>query len=148
MKAVVQRVSEAEVLIDGLSHGKINHGLLVLLGIRSGDNETTVKWFAKKLANHRIYPDSEAKMNKSVMDIQGARILVISNFTLYGEISNGFRPSFSDAARPEHAEPLYNQLLDEIRNNYQVNLQSGVFGAIMQVSLINDGPVTLIIEKD
>ena len=148
MKAVVQRVSEAEVLIDGLSHGKINHGLLVLLGIRSGDNETTVKWFAKKLANLRIFPDSEGKMNKSVMDIQGGGILVISNFTLYGEISNGFRPSFSDAARPEHAEPLYNQLLDEIRNNYQVNLQSGVFGAMMQVTLTNDGPVTLIIEKD
>ena len=148
MKAVVQRVSDAEVFIDSKSHGKINKGMLVFLGIRSGDNETTVKWFAKKLANLRIFPDSEGKMNKSVMEIQDGGLLIISNFTLYGEISNGFRPSFSDAARPEHAEPLYNKLLDEIRDNYEVHLQSGVFGAMMQVRLTNDGPVTLIIEKD
>jgi D-aminoacyl-tRNA deacylase len=147
VKAVVQKVSSASVSVEGNQCGTINRGLLVLLGITHDDNPDTVRWMANKLANLRIFPDEEGKMNKSVLDISNGGILVISNFTLYGEISSGFRPSFTKAARPEIAEPLYELMLGELKSNFNLNIQSGIFGAMMDVQLINDGPVTIIIEK-
>jgi D-tyrosyl-tRNA(Tyr) deacylase len=148
MRAVVQKVSSASVTVDGVISGEIGFGLLVLLGINHTDNHQTVNWMAKKLANLRIFPDDQGKMNKSVLEIDAGGILIISNFTVYGHVSNGFRPSFSEAARPDIAEPRYNQLVDELSQNYPLRIATGKFGAMMKVSLTNEGPVTLIIEKD
>jgi D-tyrosyl-tRNA(Tyr) deacylase len=146
MKAVVQRVSSANVKIDGKVHGEIGQGLLVLLGIKEGDDAETMKWFSNKLVNLRVFADRDGKMNRSVLDIEGG-ILLISNFTIYGDTRKGYRPSFSKAAKPESAEPLYNKMLDFLRDNNPIKIESGIFGAMMDVSLVNDGPVTVIIEK-
>lgn len=146
MKAVVQRVSSAAVKVDGITKGEIGKGLLVLLGIKEGDNEETIRWFSNKLVNLRIFPDETNKINHSVLDINGG-ILLISNFTLYGDTRKGYRPSFSKAAAPDIAEPLYEKMLDFLRQHNPIQIEAGIFGAMMDVSLVNDGPVTVIIEK-
>lgn len=145
MKAVVQRVSSASVAIEGKSKAEIGEGLLVLVGINEFDNEKIIDWMCNKLINLRIFEDEEGKMNKSVTDINGS-ILLISNFTLYGDCNKGFRPSFISAAKPHISEPIYEQLIEKLKET-QLNIQTGIFGANMQVELVNSGPVTLIIEK-
>jgi D-aminoacyl-tRNA deacylase len=145
MKAVVQRVKDAKVEINGKIVGEIDHGLLVLLGIIEGD-DSHIDWMCNKLANLRIFPDDEGKMNRSVSDVGGG-ILIVSNFTLYGNVQKGFRPSFGKAAHPDISEPIYDKLVDHFKEKYDVRLATGKFGAMMDVSLVNDGPVTIIIEK-
>lgn len=147
MRALVQRVSSARVVIAGEVVGEIGAGLLVLLGIAPKDTDAELRWMAEKCVRLRIFGDDEGKMNRSVQDIGGA-ILSVSQFTLYGDANKGNRPSFIDAARPEHAEPMYlrfNAILAELLGADKV--AAGRFGADMQVSLTNDGPVTLLIER-
>lgn len=143
MRAVVQRVTQAAVRVGEQTVGKIDTGLLVLLGVNCRDGEKEAKWLAEKIAKLRIFSDSDGKMNLSVSDIGGS-ILAVSQFTLYGNCRRGARPSFTDAARPEHAEQLYKLFCDELAAK-GVPLQKGVFQAHMEVSLTNDGPVTLIV---
>lgn len=152
MIALVQRVHNAHVSINAESVGSIGKGLLVLLGITHADTPLQVEWIADKLLSLRVFPDSDGKMNLSVQDVSGG-ILIVSQFTLYGELAKGTRPSFIKAARPEHAEPLYELLLDRLRTraadeNLSVSIASGVFGAMMDIHLVNDGPVTLILERE
>lgn len=147
MKAVVQKVSKASVEVEGKITGKINNGLLVLLGIKDNDDEKVIEWMSNKLVNLRIFPDKEGKLNLSVKDI-GGNILLISNFTLYGDLKKGYRPSYSKAAKPDISEPIYEKMIDAIKSKGLENIQTGVFGAMMDVQLNNDGPVTVIIEKE
>jgi len=144
MRLVIQRVSEARVDVDGSTVGRIDHGLLVLVGAHVDDEPISAEKLAKKTAKLRIFPDDEGKMNKSVVDI-GGNVLAVSQFTLYGEARKGNRPSFTDAARPEQAEPLFDHYVDTLRG-YVENVATGQFGAMMDVHLVNDGPVTLILE--
>jgi D-tyrosyl-tRNA(Tyr) deacylase len=139
VRAVVQRVASASVTVDGAVVGAIDAGLLVLLGVAPGDGPAQVAWMADKLANLRIFPDEGGKMNRSVRDAGGG-VLVVSQFTLYGDASKGRRPSFVGAAHPDHARPLYEALADAL------GAERGVFGADMKVALLNDGPVTLVID--
>ncbi|MFZ4397272.1 MAG: D-aminoacyl-tRNA deacylase [Kiritimatiellia bacterium] len=143
MKALVQRVSEASVEVDGRMVAQIGPGLLVLLGVRHADGSEDVAWLARKLPALRIFTDEKGQMNRSVADIGGA-MLVISQFTLYAETCNGNRPSFVAAARPEVANPLYEELLLLLRAQLgEARVGAGVFGASMKVRLLNDGPVTV-----
>ena len=142
MRALVQRVSEASVAVQGSVTGHIGPGLLVLLGIRSDDTPARGELLARKVVQLRIFPDEEGKMNRSLLDISG-EMLVVPQFTLYGETDNGNRPSYSRAARPEMAEPLYEYFLKVCRDS-GVSVSTGIFQAHMQVRLINDGPVTLM----
>jgi D-aminoacyl-tRNA deacylase len=146
MKIVVQRVSRASVTVDGTVEGEIKKGLLLLAGIHQSDTKETVDWCCRKISRLRIFEDDEGKMNRSVQDVNGA-ILVISQFTLYGDTRKGTRPSFIEAARPEEAEPLYDYMINKLKNLSGLQVESGVFGAMMDVELINDGPVTIIVEK-
>jgi D-aminoacyl-tRNA deacylase len=146
MRAVVQRVSSASVSVDEKVAGQIGHGLLVLLGIAQEDTVEDGHWLAEKLAALRIFPDEAGKMNRSVRDT-GGQVLVISQFTLYGTLRKGTRPSFSDAARPELAVPLYERFLSQLETSLGQPVARGVFGADMNVTLVNDGPVTLIIDS-
>jgi D-tyrosyl-tRNA(Tyr) deacylase len=146
MIAVLQRVSEASVSIDGAITGKIDQGLLILLGIEHQDDASDVTWLVKKIASMRIFSDSEGKMNLSCEDIEGG-YLVISQFTLHASTKKGNRPSYINAARPEQAIPLYNSFLDGLKTETSKDIQSGEFGADMKVSLVNDGPVTIIIDS-
>ena len=139
MRALVQRVSEASVAVEGEEVARIGRGLLVLLGIRRGDGEAEADRIASKLLALRVFEDAEGKMNLSVRDV-GAELLVVSQFTLYGDVRKGNRPSFLDAAPPEEAEPLYERL------RAATGAEGGVFGARMAVALVNDGPVTLLLE--
>lgn len=145
MKLVVQRVLEANVTIDNEVCGAIKNGLLVLLGIHKDDKAEDIAWFINKLLYLRIFNDSMDKMNLSVQDIKGG-ILLISQFTLYGNSKTGRRPDFLQAAPPAIAIPIYEKFLEELKGSYE-HVQSGKFGADMKVFLINDGPVTLILEK-
>ena len=147
MKAVIQRVSSAEVKVNDATTGKIDKGLLVLLGIHESDTEHEADILAAKISKLRIFTDENDKMNLSLDDINGS-VLVISNFTLYGDCSHGRRPSFFSAARPEKADPLYEYFCRKINDNGVENVQKGIFGADMKVSLLNDGPVTLVIDTD
>ncbi|MCE5293703.1 MAG: D-tyrosyl-tRNA(Tyr) deacylase [Chlamydiales bacterium] len=146
MKAVIQRVSRAHVSVDHHIVGKIEAGLLVLLGVQHGDTSHDVKWLAEKIAVLRIFTDENDKMNLSVKDVQGG-VLVISQFTLYGNCQGGRRPDFMQAAKPEHAIPLYEEFLVKMGHALGYPVEAGRFGADMQVHLVNDGPVTLIIES-
>lgn len=146
MKVVVQRVSEAAVEVNSKVIGSIRHGLLVLAGFHSADTNETVQWMCDKICKLRVFHDNEGKMNRSVQDAEG-EILVVSQFTLYGDSRKGNRPSFIESAPPAIAIPLYNYMLEYLANNSDMSIQSGEFGAMMKVSLVNDGPVTLIIEK-
>ncbi len=144
MRAVIQRVKYSSVSVDGEIIGKIDKGLMVLLGVTHTDGEREIKWLAKKIKDLRIFEDGEGKMNLGLEDIKG-ELLVISQFTLYGECIKGRRPGFVDAAKPDIAEPLYERFLEECRS-FGIKTECGKFGADMKVELLNDGPVTLIID--
>lgn len=144
MKAVLQRVSRAAVHIDGSLHSQIGNGLLLLLGIHRDDGEDEVRRLVEKIINLRIFEDKSAKMNLSLQDI-GGEMLIVSQFTLYGDCRKGRRPGFSAAAPPAAAEMLYEKFIAEVKRA-QIATATGVFGAHMQVELINDGPVTLILD--
>lgn len=141
MRACIQRVSEARVVVDGQTTGEIEAGLMVLLGVAEPDTDAELKWLAEKVINLRIFPDDEGKMNRSLVDIGGA-MLVVSQFTLYGDCRKGRRPSFVDAAHPEKAEQMYEAFADYVAGQ-GVTVATGKFRADMKVSLTNDGPVTL-----
>ena len=144
MRVVIQRVKNASVKIDGNVNGKINTGFLVLLGIASTDTKQDVDYLVKKVVNLRVFSDENDKMNLSLKDVNG-ELLVISQFTLYGDCKDGNRPSFIEAARPDVAIPLYEYFVEECKKQIPV-VETGVFGADMKVSLLNDGPVTIIQE--
>lgn len=146
MKAVIQRVQWADVIIDGQSNGKIQHGLMVLLGVALTDTLEDVVWLSNKIVNMRIFSDSNDKMNLSLHDIDG-ELLVISQFTLHASTKKGNRPSFTQAAKPELAIPLYENFVQQCEELMQKKVQTGIFGADMKVSLLNDGPVTIIIDS-
>jgi len=146
MRCVVQRVSSASVSVDGKVTGFIGHGLLIFLGIHTSDTSTHVHWMTKKVANLRIFHDVEGKMNRSVMDVAGG-LLVISQFSLYGDARKGNRPSFIEAARPEIAIPLYEQFVVDLARVSGCEVQTGIFAAHMDVQLVNNGPVTIIIDS-
>jgi D-aminoacyl-tRNA deacylase len=145
MRAVVQRVSRARVVVDHEVVGEIGRGLLVLLGVAHSDNSEQARWLAEKIVGLRIFADEEGKMNRGLADVDG-EALVVSQFTLYGDCQKGRRPSFVDAAPPEIAIPLYEEFLNAVRA-LGIRTASGRFGAMMQVELVNDGPVTLIVES-
>ena len=145
MRAVVQRVSRARVLIDAAVVGEIGQGLLILLGVTQSDTLEQSRWLAEKVIGLRIFNDAEGKMNLSVADIRGG-VLIVSQFTLYGDCRKGRRPSFVDAAGPEIAIPLYEAFIDSVRAQ-GVPTSTGRFGAVMEVELANDGPVTLIVDS-
>ncbi len=145
MRAVIQRVSEARVMVNGECTGQIGCGLAVLLGIAANDTETDANFLVDKLVGLRIFPDEDGKFDRSVQDVHGS-ILVVSQFTLYGDCRKGRRPSFSDAADAEKAFPLYEYFVDTLRAK-QVPVATGRFQAAMAVHLVNDGPVTLILES-
>jgi D-aminoacyl-tRNA deacylase len=144
MRAVVQRVSRAGVTVDGETVGVIGRGLLVLLGVAPADTEAEARWLADKVVGLRIFPDDEGKMNRDVSEAGGG-VLVVSQFTLYGDARKGRRPSFIGAAPPEMAEPLYESFVAAVRAQ-GVPAATGRFGAMMQVELVNDGPVTLLVD--
>ncbi len=146
MKAILQRVTRAEVTVGGDSVGAIYQGFLILLGVAQGDDQTEARVLADKIAGLRVFTDPNDKMNLSLADIGGA-VLVISNFTLCADCSHGRRPSFIGAARPETAEPLYEFFCERLRQNGVKKVEQGIFGADMQVSLVNDGPVTIEINS-
>lgn len=141
MRVLLQRTTEASVQIGGQIHGKINRGLVILVGICGDDTEEDARWLAQKIIQMRIFADSDGKMNLSLQDIEG-ELLVISQFTLHTSTKKGNRPSFIQAARPELAIPLYEFFIDRL-NESNFNVETGVFGADMQVNLTNDGPVTI-----
>lgn len=146
MRAVIQRVSRASVAVGGNVVGAIGSGLLVLLGVAERDTEAEAVWLAHKVANLRIFSDAEGKMNFSVKDIRG-QVLVVSQFTLLANTRKGFRPSFVPAAAPDRAEPLVATFVAHVRGE-GVPVQTGSFGAHMMVELVNDGPVTIILDKN
>ena len=145
MKALVQRVRQASVTIEEKLYSKIGQGLLVLLGVEKGDTEKEAEWIAKKISALRIFEDEAGKMNRSVRDING-NLLVVSQFTLAGDTSRGNRPGFEHAARPDDAKKLYEFTVQKLREQ-NIPTETGVFQADMQVMLINDGPVTFMLEK-
>jgi D-tyrosyl-tRNA(Tyr) deacylase len=145
MRAVLQRVSAASVKIDGQVVGEIENGFVVLLGVTEGDNEEDAKYLARKIAQMRVFEDPDGKMNLAIKQV-GGKVLSISQFTLYADTRKGNRPSFVKAARPELAEPLYEFFNSELRATNLI-VQTGVFGADMKVSLVNDGPVTIVIDS-
>lgn len=147
MRAVIQRVSSASVKVEGEKKGAVQNGMLVLLGVHETDTEKDAEKLAAKISSLRIFTDENDKMNLSLSDIDG-KVLVISNFTLYGDCSHGRRPSFISAARPEKAEPLYEYFCDRLLKSGVSEVQMGVFGADMKVELLNDGPVTLVIDSN
>lgn len=145
MIAVVQRVSESSVKIDGEIKSEIGTGVMILLGIEDADNQEDVEWLSRKIANMRIFNDDEGVMNKSLLDIDG-EALVISQFTLHASTKKGNRPSYIKAARPDVAIPLYEAFKKQLATDLGKDIGSGEFGADMKVSLVNDGPVTIIID--
>jgi D-tyrosyl-tRNA(Tyr) deacylase len=145
MRALIQRVTQATVSIDGDIFSGIKHGLLIFLGIESADDETDLLWLAQKIINIRLFDDDEKIPNRSLKDVNG-EILLVSQFTLHALTKKGNRPSYIRAARPEIAEPLYNQMILTLQNELNKPIATGRFGANMQVSLINDGPITIWID--
>lgn len=146
MRALIQRVAQASVMIGGLEKAGIGPGLLILLGIEEADDETDGDWIARKIAAMRIFSDDEGLINRSVQDI-GGELLVVSQFTLFASTKKGNRPSFIRAARPERAIPLYEQFVDSLRRESGCPVHTGEFGADMQVELVNDGPVTIWLDS-
>ena len=145
MKAVIQRVSKASVTIDGVKVASINDGLLVLLGIINEDKQEDIVWLSNKISNLRIFGDEDGVMNKSILDIDGDAI-VVSQFTLHANTKKGNRPSYIKAAKPDVAVPLYNLFVTQLEADLGRKVQTGEFGADMKVELLNDGPVTIIID--
>ncbi|MAG29086.1 D-tyrosyl-tRNA(Tyr) deacylase [bacterium] len=146
MKAILQRVTSSSVVVDGNTIGKIERGLNILLGITHADNEDITKSFVEKIVNLRIFQDEQGKMNKSILDIKG-EILLISQFTLYGDTTKGRRPSFVKAADPEKAKQIYD-LAIELFSGYGLKVQTGEFGGYMDVEIHNDGPTTIILDSN
>jgi D-aminoacyl-tRNA deacylase len=147
VRVVLQRVSRAEVRVDGRLTGKIGAGFVVLAGFAPADGEETLAWMADKVLGLRVFGDAEGKMNLALADVGGA-LLVVSQFTLYGDARKGRRPSFTEAASPQIAIPLYERFVARLREQGGgIAVQTGEFGAMMEVELVNDGPVTLILEK-
>jgi D-tyrosyl-tRNA(Tyr) deacylase len=146
MRAVIQRVSNASVHIEGELYSRIKQGLLVLVGVEEADTVEDLVWLAAKIVNMRIFADSNGMMNKSVADIMG-EILVVSQFTLHAATKKGNRPSFIRAAKPEFANMLYEMFCNQLNQELSRTVKTGVFGADMQVSLVNDGPVTILIDS-
>lgn len=145
MKAVIQRVSSASVTVDGAIVGQIGQGIMVLLGVEKGDREASADWLAEKIVGLRIFEDAEGKMNRSLVDIGGG-LLAVSQFTLAGSCDKGRRPSFDSAAPAAEGKRLYDYFVDALRRQ-QVPVETGIFQADMQVALVNDGPVTFILER-
>ena len=145
MKLVVQRVKNAQVDVEGKTVGKIEKGFMVLLGVTHNDTKQEADYLVKKLCNLRVFEDENEKMNLGLKDVNG-ELLIISQFTLYADCTGGNRPSFINAARPEVAEPLYEYFCSECEKN-GIHVEKGIFGADMKVSLLNDGPVTIVMEK-
>lgn len=147
MRAVVQKVKFAKVRVDGGIVSEIRNGLLILLAIAETDDISVIKWMTNKIINLRIFPDLKAKMNKSVLDANG-EIMVISNFTVYGDVHKGFRPNFMKSASADISEPLYYQMISYMKSIFPNKVADGIFGAMMEIELVNDGPVTIIIDKE
>jgi D-tyrosyl-tRNA(Tyr) deacylase len=145
MRAVVQRVSRAKVTVNGWSAGEIGMGLLVLLGVGQEDSESDVNYMAEKIAGLRVFEDADGKMNRSVLDVGGS-VLAVSQFTLYGDVRRGKRPSFDDAAPPESARRLYELFVERIRAA-GLRCETGRFQEMMQVELVNEGPVTILLDS-
>jgi D-tyrosyl-tRNA(Tyr) deacylase len=146
MKVVIQRVSQSSVTINNQLHNAIGKGLMILLGIEHEDEETDIEWLTNKISQLRIFADENGVMNLSINDV-GGEVLLISQFTLHASTKKGNRPSYIQAARPEQAIPMYEKFIAKLQSNIQTPIKIGVFGADMQVSLINDGPVTIIIDS-
>lgn len=146
MKVVIQRAKQASVTVDGIVTGAIEKGYVLLVGITHTDTLEDIQYVAKKIAELRLYEDAEGKMNHSITEVGGS-ILSVSQFTLYAETKKGRRPSFTEAARPDIAKPLWEAFNEELRNNHKLQVETGIFGAMMDVALINDGPVTIIVES-
>ena len=146
MKVVIQRVSEARVKVSDKIISEIKLGFLILLGIEKSDSKEDINWLVNKISNLRVFSDNDLKMNLSIKDIKG-EIIVVSQFTLHAKTKKGNRPSYIKAANPEQAELLYEEFILQLKNESAVNVQSGVFGANMQVDIVNDGPVTIIIDS-
>ena len=145
MRAVIQRVSEASCRVGGNVTGSINNGLLILLGIAADDTDEDLQWLAQKIAGMRIFSDDAGLMNKNIADISG-HILLISQFTLFAQTKKGHRPSFIRAAKPDMAIPMYEQMIKMLGELTSTKIETGIFGADMKVSLVNDGPVTIILD--
>ncbi|MEM6336805.1 MAG: D-aminoacyl-tRNA deacylase [Bacteroidota bacterium] len=146
MRLLIQRVTSARVDIAGETVGTIGQGLLILVGVTDTDAEAEAVWTARKAANLRIFPDDDGRMNRSVIDV-GGQALVVSQFTLYGTVGKGNRPSYNQAAGPDHAEALYDQFVEHLAEHIGRPVETGRFGANMQVHLVNDGPVTIWVER-
>ncbi|OYP30397.1 MULTISPECIES: D-aminoacyl-tRNA deacylase [Rhodopirellula] len=146
MRVVLQRVTEASVKVDGAIVGQIQHGFMALVGIGQGDNESVVQWMADKTAQLRVFEDEAGKMNRSIIESGGA-VLAISQFTLYGDCRKGRRPAFTDAAAPDVANELYQRYVAMVRQ-HGIEVETGIFAADMKVSLVNDGPVTILLERE
>lgn len=147
MRAIIQRVTQASIVIDGEQGGKIGKGLMVLLGVSDDDNIACVQYVADKVMGLRIFTDNDDKLNLSIDDIDG-EIMIVSNFTLYGNCKKGNRPSYIKAAKPPLADGLYDYFVDKIKEKSKKPIVTGKFGSDMQISMINDGPVTIIIDTD
>lgn len=145
MRVVLQRCKRGAVTVDGETVGAIERGYVLLVGIQQGDDEAALDYVANKIAGLRLWEDESGRMNDSIVDI-GGDILSVSQFTLYGDVRKGRRPSFTEAARPEVAEPLWEQFNDKLRA-HGLRVETGTFGAMMDVSLVNDGPVTILVES-
>lgn len=145
MRILIQRVKEAQVKVEGKIVGSIGKGALVFFAVHKNDTPDKTLWLAQKLINLRMFTDAQDKMNLSLLDIKGDA-LIVSQFTLYGNCLEGRRPDFLESARPETAEPIYNKFIQEVKKEVQ-NVQTGVFGAYMEVGLVNDGPVTFLIDS-
>ncbi len=145
MKAVLQRVSRAEVRVDGNVTGQIGRGFLVLLGVSVGDTDTDLNWIVEKIIHLRIFPNDAGKFDRSLLDING-QVLVVSQFTLFGDCRKGRRPGFTEAAPPEIADPFFQKAVAAFQAK-GIPTQAGIFGAMMEVELINDGPVTLLLDS-
>lgn len=146
MKVVIQRVSKARVKVSDKIISEIKLGFLILLGVEKSDSQTDINWLVNKISNLRVFSDDELKMNLSIKDVKG-EIIVVSQFTLHAKTKKGNRPSYIKAANPEQAEPLYEEFISLLKNESGVSVQSGVFGANMQLDIVNDGPVTIIIDS-
>ncbi len=145
MKLVIQRVTHAKVTVEGKATGEIEKGFLVLVGIKQGDTKQQADYLVRKLCNLRVFSDENGKMNLSIKDVNGS-LLIVSQFTLYGDCKDGNRPSFIQAAKPDEAIPLYEYFCDKCSEN-EIKVEKGIFGADMKVELLNDGPVTIVIEN-
>ena len=145
MRAVIQRVEKASVSVEGEIRGQVSAGFLVLIGVEEGDGDADFKYIADKVPNLRVFEDEQGKMNRSLLDV-GGEVLAVSQFTLLGDARGGRRPSFITAARPETADPMYERLVADWRAR-GIRVETGVFGAHMKVSLVNDGPVTILLDS-